>query len=90
MPFGVPAGAEIYLVSCGVDVARRLLRFDHHRVRVDGKLGVLVTYPLMGRQLTGPVDLWIVVHDSASRHPTAPAEAQAIVDALVAVPITSA
>lgn len=89
-PFDLPSGATLYRVRCPPATARRVLRYDHHRVRIDGQLGVLVTYPLMGQPLDAAVDVWIVVHASASRHPPAPHEVQSLLDGLTVVPIEDA
>lgn len=85
-PFDLPPDATLYRARCPAATAQRLLPYDHHRVRVNDQLGVLVTYPLMGQPLGASVDVWIVVHASASQHPTAPDEVQSVVDALTVVP----
>ncbi len=63
--------------------AEQLVRYDHHRVRINGRLGIMLTYhwlPLEDAAET--LLLKVVFHDSASQHPPTPPEIQALVEQL--------
>lgn len=69
--------------------------YDHHRVRVAGRWGVLLTHQWMGAPPETPLTLQVVFRVGADyglareqseraiqKHPPAPEEAQAVVDRL--------
>jgi hypothetical protein len=62
--------------------AEKLVRYDHHVVRVNGRPGVMLTYAWMPvEEHTGPFVL-TVVFQYAEKHPAAPDEIQTVVDGL--------
>ena len=65
--------------------AARLVGYDHHRVWVGEKLGVMLTYHWMPlEEATEPLVLIVIVPPPviAQAHPPAPPEVQAVVDQL--------
>jgi hypothetical protein len=65
--------------------AVRLVDYDHHRVWVGGKLGVMLTYHWLPLdEATEPLALTVVFPpvSVANAHPAAPEEVQALVDRL--------
>jgi hypothetical protein len=67
---------------CTADQAEQLVNYDHHRINVSGRAGVLLTYEWMPiEEHIGPFVLTVVFHH-AETHPPAPDEVQAIVDKL--------
>jgi hypothetical protein len=81
-----PSVEEAYpdrlVADCTPAQALRLAPFDHHRVVVGGRPGVLLTYDWPPVDAApGPVRLRVVFH-YALRHPPAPAAVQAVVDEL--------
>lgn len=67
---------------CSREQAAQLVSYDHHRIRVLGQVGVLLTHEWLPiEEHSGPFVLTIVFHH-AEAHPPAPAEIQSIVDRL--------
>jgi hypothetical protein len=67
---------------CTTDQAEQLVNYDHHRINVSGRAGVLLTDEWMPvEEHIGPFVLTVVFHH-ADAHPPAPDEIQAIVDRL--------
>lgn len=67
---------------CTRTQAQQLVRYDHHAIRVNGRRGVMLTYPWMPvEEHAGPFVL-TVVFQYAEKHPTAPEDIQALVDGL--------
>lgn len=63
--------------------AEQLVNYDYHRVRVSGRLAVMLTFHWMPLG-TAPEPLTIkVIFAYAEKHPPAPAAVQAIVDTLL-------
>lgn len=70
------------IAICTRQQADQLVRYDHHVVRVDGRPGVMLTYPWMPvEEHAGPFVL-TVVFQYAEKHPPAPEEIQSLVDGL--------
>ena len=67
---------------CTREQASQLVDFDHHTVRINGRLGVMLTYEWMPLEEHAPPFLLTVVFRYADKHPTAPAEIQTLVDSL--------
>ena len=69
------------IAICTREQAAELVQYDHHRVNIENRAGVLLTYEWMPiEQQTGPFVLTVVHH--AEKHPPAPEKIQTIVDAL--------
>ena len=67
---------------CTREQAEQLVNYDHHVVKVNGRLGVMLTYDWMPvEEHAGPFVLTVVFHH-AEKHPRAPEEIQAIVEGL--------
>ncbi len=67
---------------CPPKETAQLLPYNHYTVQVNGRTGVLVTYPdLKETELTQPVELQIVFEHIAG-HPAAPQEVQSIINNL--------
>ena len=70
------------IALCTREQAEQLVRYDHHVVNVNDRLGVMLTYEWMPvEEHTGPFVL-TVIFQYAEKHPTAPEEIQSIVDGL--------
>jgi hypothetical protein len=70
------------IAICTHEQAAELVQYDHHRVIVEKRAAVLLTYEWMPiEQHTGPFVLTVVFH-YAEKHPPAPEKIQTIVDAL--------
>ncbi len=70
------------IAICTRAQAAQLVDYDHHVVRVEGRPGVLLTYPWMPfEEKTGPFVLTVVFHH-AEQHPPAPEQVQRLVDTL--------
>ena len=70
------------IAICTREQAAELVQYDHHRVIVEKREAVLLTYEWMPiEQHTGPFVLTVVFHH-AEKHPPAPEKIQAIVDVL--------
>ncbi len=67
---------------CTHEQARQLVDFDHHTVRISGRLGVMLTNEWMPLEEHAPPFLLTVVFRYADSHPFAPAEIQSLVDGL--------
>ena len=67
---------------CTREQARQLVDFDHHTVRIQGRLGVMLTNEWMPLEEHAPPFLLTVVFRYADRHPAAPAEIQSLVNRL--------
>ncbi len=67
---------------CTQEQARQLVDFDHHTVRISGRLGVMLTNEWMPLEEHAPPFLLTVVFRYADSHPAAPAEIQTLVDGL--------
>lgn len=66
---------------CTPEQVEQLIRYDHHRVNVGGRPGVMLTYHWMSEDAAEPFMLH-VVFQYAEKHPPAPPEIQAIIDQL--------
>ena len=67
---------------CTREQSELLVNYDHHIVRVNGRLGVMLTYPWMPvEEHAAPFILTVIFHH-AEKHPAAPEAIQSIVDAL--------
>jgi len=67
---------------CTRQQAEKLVDYDHHMVRVDGKAGVMLTHEWLPlEEHSGPFVLTVVFH-YAEKHPPAPGKIQAVVDGL--------
>ena len=67
---------------CTREQAEQLVDYDHHVIRVEGRAGVMLTYPWMPiQEQSGPFVLTVVFHH-AEKHPRAPEAVQAVVDEL--------
>ena len=67
---------------CTREQAAQLVDYDHHRVNIENRPGVLLTYEWMPlEEHTGPFVLTVVFHH-AEKHPPAPESIQSIVDEL--------
>ncbi|HZY41882.1 MAG TPA: hypothetical protein VFF59_07760 [Anaerolineae bacterium] len=76
------ASADRAVANCSAEQAQRLMRFDHHRVRVQDRSGVMLTYDwLMDAAPRDRYEL-VVVFQYAAAHPTAPPDVQAVIDQL--------
>jgi hypothetical protein len=70
------------IAVCTRAQAEQLVNYDHHTVVVQGRLGVLLTYPWMPMEENpGPFVLTVVFYHS-EKHPAAPPEIQHLVDGL--------
>ncbi len=77
--------SETRRAECSREQAEQLIRYDHHRVRVGGRLAILLTYQWMETGIENveePLRLRVVFHSAASQHPPAPPDIQALVDGL--------
>ena len=70
------------IAICTREQAKQLVDFDHHTVRINGRLGVMLTYEWMPLEKHSPPFLLTVVFRYADRHPAAPAEIQTLVNRL--------
>jgi hypothetical protein len=67
---------------CTPEQAEILVNYDHHAVRVNGRLGVMLTYAWMPvEEHVGPFVLTVVFH-YAEKHPMAPEAIQSVIDGL--------
>lgn len=70
------------IAVCSRAQAAQLLDYDHHTVLVQGRRGVLLTYPWHPfDENPGPFLLTVVFHH-ADQHPPAPPAVQTLVDGL--------
>ena len=70
------------IAICPREQAAELVQHDHHRVIVEKRAAVLLTYEWMPiEHHTGPFVLTVVFHH-AEKHPPAPEKIQTIVDGL--------
>lgn len=70
------------IAVCTREQAEQLVKYDHHVVEVNGRVGVMLTYEWMPVEAhTGPFVLTVVFHH-AEKHPRVPREIQSIVDEL--------
>jgi hypothetical protein len=67
---------------CTREQAEQLVDFDHHTVRINDRIGVMLTNEWMPLEEHAPPFLLTVVFRYADRHPAAPAEIQTLVDRL--------
>ena len=67
---------------CTREQAEQLADFDHHTVRINDQLGVMLTHQWMPLEEHAPPFLLTVVFRHADSHPSAPAEIQSLVDGL--------
>ncbi len=86
--------SEGQVARCTVEQAQQLIDFDHHAVRVAGRLGVMLTFPWMerlvqGERLAEPLEL-VVIFEHAAGHPLAPWAVQAVIDRLEFQPLAGA
>ena len=87
---------EQVLARCTREEAEALVRYDHHRVQVGGRWGILITYPLMPLEdAQEPLLVNVVFNPSPKhlptvkqtramvfKHPLAPQEVQELIDGL--------
>jgi hypothetical protein len=73
---------EQCVFACTPEQAAQLLPYDHHTVRIGGRLGVMLTYPWMTREPSSDSQLLTIVFAHAEAHPPVPPQIQAIVDRL--------
>ena len=67
---------------CIREQAEKLVNYDHHVVKVNGRAGVMLTYEWMPvEEHQGPFLLTVVFHHILG-HPSAPEEVQALVSEL--------
>lgn len=92
----LPAGAHQAAATCTREQAETLVKFDHHRVKVGERWGILISYPLMPlEEAQEPLAITVIFNPSPRhlptpdqirsvifKHPLAPAEVQQIVDQL--------
>ena len=67
---------------CTREQANQLVNYDHHVIRVNGQLGVMLTYEWMPLDEHAGLFVLTVVFHRAENHPRAPETVQAIVDGL--------
>ncbi len=67
---------------CNREQAKQLVDFDHHTVRINDRLGVMLTSEWMPLEEHAPPFVLTVVFRYADRHPAAPSEIQTLVDGL--------
>ncbi|MCE9645768.1 MAG: hypothetical protein K8S20_07190 [Chloroflexi bacterium] len=70
------------IAICSREQAEELVRYDHHRVNISGRPGILLTLewmPIEDHQ--GPFVLTVVFHHT-ELHPPAPDEIQTLVNSL--------
>lgn len=67
---------------CTREQAEQLASFDHHTVRINNHVGVMLTSTWLPLEEHTPPFLLTVVFRYADRHPAAPAEIQTLVDGL--------
>ncbi len=67
---------------CTREQAKQLADFDHHTVRINDQLGVMLTHQWMPLEEHAPPFVLTVVFRYADRHPAAPAEIQTLVNRL--------
>jgi len=67
---------------CTRDQAAQIVNYDHHRVRVDGRLAVMLTYHWMPLEEAAEPLILRAVFQYAEKHPPAPPEVQTIIDQL--------
>lgn len=67
---------------CTRDQAAQIVNYDHHRVRVDGRLVVMLTYHWMPLEEAAEPLILRAVFQYAEKHPPAPLEVQTIIDQL--------
>ncbi len=67
---------------CTREQAEQLADFDHHTVRINDQLGVMLTHQWMPLEEHAPPFVLTVVFRYADRHPAAPAEIQTLVNRL--------
>lgn len=73
------------VAACSRDQAAILASFDHHRVWVGGRDGVMLTYEWLLEDASEPLLLTVVPRHAAA-HPPAPPEIQAVIDQLTFAP----
>jgi hypothetical protein len=72
---------EQLFAACTCEQAEQLVGYDHHRVWVEGRAGILLTYHWMPlEEATEPLLLKVVFHKSASQHPAAPPDIQRLIN----------
>ena len=70
------------IAVCTREQAEQLVKYDHHVVEVNGRVGVMLTYEWMPVEAhTGPFVLTVVFHHT-EKHPRVPQGIQSIVDEL--------
>lgn len=73
------------LADCTLEQAEQLIRFDHHRVEVQGKSAIMLTYHwarAFDARSSGPYPLLVLFYHQ-ERHPPAPPAVQEIINQLV-------
>jgi hypothetical protein len=76
-----------YIAVCSRQQAEQLVHYDHHHVRINSRLGIMLTYHWMPLEDSAePLLLKVVFHDSARQHPPAPQGIQEIVGQLKLMP----
>ena len=70
------------IAICTREQAEKLVVYDHHVIKVDGRAGVMLTYEWMPvEEHSGPFVLTVVFHH-AEKHPRAPQAVQSIMEEL--------
>jgi hypothetical protein len=75
------------IAVCTRAQAELLSAYDHHTVRVQGQLGVLLTYPWWPVEDASEPFLLTIVFHYAQQHPPAPPAIQAVIDQLTFEPL---
>ncbi len=84
------------VANCTRVQAELLIRYDHHRVRVGDRWGIMITYPWMTLEsIAEPLTVRVLLNPAPRharsedevrsiifKHPLAPNEVQAVIDAL--------
>lgn len=70
------------VARCTRAQAEQLVNYDHHRVRVNGRLAVMLTFHWLPLEAAPEPLLLKVIFAHAEQHPPVPGEVQALVDAL--------
>jgi len=70
---------ELFAV-CNRQQAEQLVNYDHHHIRVNARLGIMLTYHWMPLEdAVEPLLLKVVFHDSARQHPPAPPDVHNVI-----------
>jgi hypothetical protein len=73
---------ETLIAACNRKQAQQLVDYDHHRVTINGRAAVLLTYHWMPLEdAVEPLLIKAIFH-YAEQHPPAPPQIQAIIETL--------